>query len=44
LARLFGTSPGFWLNLQQRWDLSQAINSDHARDIGRIKPVSRRAS
>ena len=22
LARLFGTTPNFWLNLQQRWDLS----------------------
>lgn len=24
LARFFGNSPGFWLNLQMRWDLYQA--------------------
>ncbi|MEN8148202.1 MAG: HigA family addiction module antitoxin [Planctomycetota bacterium] len=24
LARFFGTTPGFWLNLQQRWDLYHA--------------------
>ena len=24
LARFFGVSPGFWLNLQVRWDLYQA--------------------
>jgi len=24
LARFFGTSAGFWLNLQQRWDLYRA--------------------
>ena len=24
LARYFGTTPGFWMNLQLRWDLHQA--------------------
>lgn len=24
LSRFFGTTPGFWLNLQQRWDLYHA--------------------
>jgi addiction module HigA family antidote len=44
LARLFGTTPGFWLSLQQRWDLYEASRSAHAREIGRIKPVARKAS
>src|SRR3954469_13907874 len=44
LARLFGTSPGFWLSLQQRWDLHQAVNAAEAREISRIKPVARKAS
>ena len=44
LARLFGTTPGFWLSLQQRWDLHQALRSAQARQILRIKPVARRAS
>jgi antitoxin HigA-1 len=44
LARLFGTTPGFWLSLQQRWDLYEASRSAEAREIGRIKPVPRKAS
>ena len=28
LARFFGTTPGFWLNLQQRWDLFHARKRD----------------
>jgi len=44
LARLFGTTAGFWLNLQQRWDLYHAIHSTEARTIARIRPVSRKAS
>ncbi|NOX61647.1 MAG: HigA family addiction module antidote protein [Chloroflexi bacterium] len=24
LAKYFGTTPGFWMNLQQRWDLYRA--------------------
>jgi antitoxin HigA-1 len=44
LARLFATSPGFWLSLQQRWDLYEASRSAEARQIGRIRPVVKRAS
>ena len=44
LARLFGTTPGFWLALQQRWDLYQTLRSTAAKSISRIKPVVRRAS
>jgi addiction module HigA family antidote len=39
LARLFGTSPEFWLNCQLAWDLYQAIHSDTARDVQKIKPI-----
>jgi addiction module HigA family antidote len=44
LAQLLGTSPGFWLSLQQRWDLYQAIQSRAARSIERIRPLRRKAS
>jgi addiction module HigA family antidote len=44
LSRLFGTTPGFWLALQQRWDLYEAVHSVEGRAIARIKPVSRKAS
>jgi addiction module HigA family antidote len=44
LGRLFGTTPGFWLSLQQRWDLYEASRSVEAREIVRIKPMARRAS
>ena len=44
LARLFGTTPGFWLALQQRWDLYQAMRATAARAIAEIKPIGRRAS
>ena len=33
------TSPGFWLDLQQRWNLYQAMHSDAAKDIERIEPI-----
>ncbi len=32
LARYFGTTPEFWLNLQQAYDLSSAI-ADHGAEI-----------
>jgi addiction module HigA family antidote len=44
LGRLFGTTPGFWLSLQQRWDLHQTLHSAEARQIRRIKPIVRKAS
>jgi addiction module HigA family antidote len=30
LAKFFGTSPDFWLNLQQRWDLYKAERAENA--------------
>ncbi len=38
LSKYFGTSPDFWLNLQQRWDLFQAIQ-DEKEALRSIKPV-----
>jgi addiction module HigA family antidote len=29
LAKFFGTSPDFWLNLQQRWDLYKVQTSEN---------------
>jgi addiction module HigA family antidote len=40
LGRLFGQTPDFWMNLQMRWDLYQALRSKAARDLERIKPVA----
>ena len=40
LARVFGNSPDFWLNVQRRNDLWQAINSPRERErIERAKPL-----
>jgi addiction module HigA family antidote len=41
LARVFGNSPDFWLNVQRRTDLWEAINnpSERAR-IDRAKPLA----
>jgi antitoxin HigA-1 len=38
LARYFGNSPGFWLNLQQRWELYHAQRQE-ANELSRIMPV-----
>jgi addiction module HigA family antidote len=41
LARVFGTSPDFWLNVQRRNDLWEAMNSPSARErIERAKPLA----
>jgi addiction module HigA family antidote len=40
LARLFRTTPEFWLNGQRNWDLWQALHSPRAAGIRRIKPVA----
>lgn len=40
LAKLFRTSPEFWLNGQRNWDLWQALHSPQAGGIERIKPVA----
>lgn len=37
LSRFFGTSPGFWMNLQIRWDLYHAQLSE-AEQVEAIRP------
>ena len=44
LSALFDTTPEFWLNMQQTWDLYEAVNSPEAKDVRRIKPIVRAAS
>jgi addiction module HigA family antidote len=40
LARVFGNSPDFWLNLQRRSDLWEAMHSPRERErIKRARPV-----
>lgn len=39
LGRVFGNSPEFWLNVQRRSDLWEAMNSPHERE--RIKRARR---
>jgi addiction module HigA family antidote len=38
LARFFGTSAKFWLNLQDAHDLKRAAKSSGARIIARVQP------
>ena len=38
LSKLFGNSAGFWLNLQQRWDLYHVQRQDD-RELKRIKTI-----
>jgi len=38
LARYFGNSAGFWLNLQQRWELYHA-QREEAKELKQIRPV-----
>ncbi len=41
LARVFGNSADFWLNVQRRNDLWEAMNSERQRwRIERAKPIS----
>lgn len=42
LARVFGTSPDLWLNLQQAWDLYHAMRSAEAKVLREIEPVGAR--
>ena len=39
LAKFFGTSPGFWMNLQLRWALyhTQKEEADQLRSIRRVR-------
>jgi len=40
LAKVFGNTPNFWLNLQQRNDLWEALNSpERMKRIERAKPL-----
>ncbi len=40
LARVFGNTPDFWLNVQRRSDLWEAMNSPRQRErIRRAKPL-----
>ena len=41
LSRVLGMSADFWLGLQQDWDLWHAMNSPEAKQINRLKPISR---
>lgn len=43
LARLFGTSPRFWLNLQADYDLRVAAKAAR-KEIARIEPVGKEAA
>ena len=38
LAKFFNTSPGFWMNLQLRWDLHRAQRSE-TRQLEKIRPL-----
>lgn len=41
LARYFGTSPDYWMNLQLRWDLYHAERAEAAQ-LQQIRPYARR--
>ena len=41
LARLFGTTAELWLNLQQAWDLYEAMRSPVASRIEAIEPIKK---
>jgi addiction module HigA family antidote len=40
LAKFFGMSPDFWMNLQQRWDLYYA-QQEEAGELHRIRKLRR---
>ncbi len=43
LARYFGNSPEFWLNLQQMYDLSRARQESAARIKDEVRPLKKTA-
>jgi len=43
LARVFNTTPEFWLRLQEAVDIWDAWQANH-REYGRLKPLSERAA
>jgi addiction module HigA family antidote len=42
LAKVFGTTPDVWMNLQQAWDLYHAMH-EAAETIASLKPVKQSA-
>jgi addiction module HigA family antidote len=38
LAKFFGNSEGFWMNVQLRWDLYEARENE-AKELSKIHPV-----
>lgn len=44
LARYFGTTPEFWMNLQASYDLRRAIDESGGRIEKRVKPLDRSAA
>lgn len=43
LSRVLGISAGFWLGLQQDWDLWHAMHSKEAEEIEKLEPLLLRA-
>jgi addiction module HigA family antidote len=43
LARVLGTSEGFWLNMQQDWDLWHALRSPAAKQIAKLARIRKTA-
>lgn len=43
LARVLGMSAGFWLGLQQDWDLWHVMHGEEASEIDRLEPLLRQA-
>ena len=41
LARYFGTTPGFWMNLQSAYDLSKAETEKGKEIKARVRPLER---
>jgi antitoxin HigA-1 len=39
LARVLGMSAGFWMGLQQDWDLWHTLHSEAAAQIDRLEPL-----
>ena len=41
LEKVLGMSAEFWLNLQQSWNLWQALHSPAAEEIAKLEPLPR---
>ena len=39
LAKVLGTSPELWLNLQQAWDLWHTAHGEEGRKIAKLEPL-----